>query len=75
MMIKPERAIVPVRQVGDDVSFVDFYQTFLHGIGLNPFHRLPDVQGIAQQNGTNDTVKIRSGYNPHKKDSKIIKTC
>jgi hypothetical protein len=64
-MIKPEGAVINIRQVGNDVSLADFHLTALQNIGLNPSNRLLDAEGINQQDGTNNPVKIRSGYDSH----------
>ena len=65
MMVKPEGAFVVVRQVGNDVSFADFYQTILNLAGLDPFHGLLYMKDFAKQDGAYNPVKIRSGYNSH----------
>ena len=75
MVVKPERAIVFIRKIGNDVAFVDLYLTFLQSPGFNPFHRLSYIERFPEQNGTDDTVKIWPGYDPHKKIPKMIKTC
>ena len=35
VMVKPERAIRVIGQVGDDIAIADIYQTVLHELGLD----------------------------------------
>jgi hypothetical protein len=67
MMIKPDRTPVIIGQVGNDIAFADIHQSPLHRIGLDPLNRPLFTQDVIEEDGANDSVKIRSGYNPHKK--------